>query len=365
MKRLKWFTAAISLALVAPTAAFADSAFYGLLRSRDLTPFGSLRLDMRPAHAVAIQPGTWVVETELGYQNTWALSREVETYLTNLESQGRRDLGPDDLQAIRDLPGENYLLDLEAALLDVTFHYKFSQDWTGYLIVSAVDYSGGFLDGAIEDFHETFGFSSYGRPAVSRNDVNLIFDLNSADVALFGSPVNSGFMDPTLGVRYVGLDFSENWKLALEAAVKVPVGGKRLLLSTGHADYGAQAYLRRRGVRNAFHVALAAVYYAGAEVPVPHDEQVIPTLILGYEFRATERTNINLQAYVSESVYSRNQTDLDELTAEKYQLSLGVRHRRNGFLFSFGITENLQNYNNTPDIGFQLGIAYFPDGALR
>jgi hypothetical protein len=27
-------------------------------------------------------------------------------------------------------------------------------------------------------------------------------------------------------------------------------------------------------------------------------------------------------------------------------------------LFSFAVTENLQNFNNTPDIGFQLGWAY-------
>jgi hypothetical protein len=43
----------------------------GLLRSRDLSPFGGLRLDMRPAHAVSIEPGSWAIETELGYQNTW------------------------------------------------------------------------------------------------------------------------------------------------------------------------------------------------------------------------------------------------------------------------------------------------------
>ena len=27
---------------------------------------------------------------------------------------------------------------------------------------------------------------------------------------------------------------------------------------------------------------------------------------------------------------------------------------------SFGITENLQNLNNTPDIGFQMGFAWVP-----
>src|SRR2546422_3136813 len=43
---------------------------FGLLRERDLTPFGFLRLDMRPAHAVWAPPGGWGVEVLLGYQNT-------------------------------------------------------------------------------------------------------------------------------------------------------------------------------------------------------------------------------------------------------------------------------------------------------
>lgn len=69
---------------------------------------------------------------------------------------------------------------------------------------------------------------------------------------------------------------------------------------------------------------------------------------------------MNLQGYISKSVYSHDQTDLDELLGEKFQLSLGVRHRIQRFLISFAITENLQNINNTPDIGFQLGLAYIP-----
>jgi hypothetical protein len=118
------------LTVVCASLARADEGgqFYGLLRSRDLTPFGSLRLDMRPAHAVAIERGTFAIEMELGYQNTWALSTEVENYLTEQEAFGRRELGPADAEAIRDLPGENYLLDLETAIFDLIVHYKFADN---------------------------------------------------------------------------------------------------------------------------------------------------------------------------------------------------------------------------------------------
>src|SRR5436853_6656225 len=122
---------------------------FGLLRERDLTPFGFLRLDMLPAHAVWAPPGNWAVEVLLGYQNTWALSPNVEQYLKSLP--GRRKLGPAEIQAIRNLPGEAYLVDLELGLLDVTLNYKLDEHWGVYGVFSAVHYGGGFLDGTIED----------------------------------------------------------------------------------------------------------------------------------------------------------------------------------------------------------------------
>lgn len=334
--------------------------FYGLLRSRDLSPFGFLRLDMRPAHAVSIEQGSWAIETEIGYQNTWALSPEVEDYLVSLEPTGRRKIGPAEVQAIEDLPGENYLLDIETALFDVTFHYKLGRDWTAYAIATAITYQGGFLDSSIEQFHDTFGFSSFGRPAVARDQATLVYDLKGTHVVLLEKPTDGGLTDPTIGVRYTGFQPLQNWRVSVEAAAKIPVAGRRLLLSTGRADYGIQASVQRPGNHHAIYIDLAAVYYAGASQPAPQDSQIIPTLVVGYEYKLTANTNLNLQGYVSKSVYSHDQTDLDELTGTKYQYSLGLRHRRDNMIFTFGFTENIQNVNNTPDVGLQLGFAYVP-----
>ncbi|HTU67630.1 MAG TPA: DUF3187 family protein [Steroidobacteraceae bacterium] len=344
-----------------------DGQFYGMLRERDLTPFGFLRLDMRPAHAISIEPGSFAFEAELGYQNTWALSENVEKYLDGLEAQGgpRRDIGPAEIQAIRDLPGENYLLDLESATLDLAMHYKFASHWSGYAILTAVSYHGGFMDSGIEKFHQTFGFSTFGRHAVTRNQTNLVYDLKGAQVVLLDAPQTSGFMDPTFGLRYTGLTLPGRWRMSVEAAVKVPLDGERLLLSTGRTDYGMQASVRHLGDHNALHVDFAAVYYAGATEPAPHEAQIVPTIVIGWERRMTARTNINLQGYASRSVYRRAQTDLPELLSDKFQLSLGFRHRFDCCLTSFAVTENLQNLNNTPDIGFQLGFAWVPEFAKK
>jgi hypothetical protein len=355
---------AILLACCLALPAFAEDSggqFYGMLRTRDLTPFGFLRLDMRPAHAISIEPHTFAIEAELGYQNTWALSPNVEKYLDGLQAQGvRRPIGPAEVQAIRDLPGENYLLDLESATLDFTLHYKLSSQWAVYAIATAVSYQGGFLDDGIEKFHEAFGFSTFGRHAIARNQTNLVYDLKGSQVVLLDQPPTRGFMDPTFGLRYTGVELPGRWKMSVETAVKVPLGGERLLLSTGRTDYGVQASVRRLGTRNALHVDFSAVYYAGATVPSPQDRQIVPTVVVGWERQFTARTNVNLQAYASKSVYRHAQTDLPELLENKYQASLGFRHRFDCCVMSFGVTENLQNLNNTPDIGFQLGFAYVP-----
>ncbi len=342
-----------------------DGGFYGLLRSRDLSPFGFLRLDMRPAHAVNIEPGTWAFETEIDYQNTWALSEEVEKYLVGLEAEGRRRLGAAEVQAIRDLPGENYLLDFEGVMFSFAAHHKFSSHWSAYGILSAVSYGGGFLDGTIENFHDVFGFSSFGRPAAARNQTLLVYDLKGAQALMLDSPSDGGLLDPVLGVRFSGVQLSPAWRMRLEGAVKVPLRGRRLLLSTGRADYGLQAALQRTGDRHAFYIDTAAVYYAGASDPAAQDSQVVPTVILGYEFKWTQRTHLNLQVYASKSVYSHRQTDLDELLGTKYQYHIGLRHLRENWLWTLGFNENVQNINNTPDVGLQLGLAWIPGRADR
>jgi hypothetical protein len=353
--------ALFALLALLPFTFTAAAEFQGPLRARDLTPFGFLRLDMRPAHAVSIEPGGWALETEFASQNTWAMSPRVEDYLTGLESGGRRALGDTELAAIRDLPGENYLVDLEMTMVDVTLHHAFTPRLSGYLITSAISYEGGFLDGTIESFHDTFGLSTFGRPAVARNDANVIYDLKSASFTqLGGPPTSGGFLDPTIGLRYSGIPLGGAWQLSIEAAVKVPIAGERRMLSTGRTDYGLQASAQWRGARQAFYANASTVYFSGGDFWIRHERQIVPTVVLAYEYALTANTNVTLQGYASTSVYSRSETDLPELLGNKYQLTAGVRHRRGDVVLSFGITENVQNINNTPDVAFQLGVIWLP-----
>jgi hypothetical protein len=353
-----------ALALFLAAAAWGSPAgavendYLGLLRARDLTTFGFLRLDMRPAHAIQAPLGTWAIEAELAHQNTWALSGGARDYLDSFPE--RRKLGPEDVDAILALPGENYVFDMELAELDVTLHYKFTERWGGYFVMSAVNYSGGFMDSAIEGFHDAFGFENNGRPAVRRNDVALIADLKSSTFAFLSVPTHGGMLDPTFGVRYSSDRQMNGWNYVVEAAAKLAWRGRKDFLSTGDNDYGLQATLQRFGEHHAWYVSGSAVYFDGSSGVTPTDPQILPTLILGYERKLSETTHLILQGYASDSVYSREDTEVDSLLGMKYQLSLGVYRRFGRGVLSFAITENLQNFNNTPDVGLQLGWAFSP-----
>src|SRR5262249_13680615 len=131
-------------------------------------------------------------------------------------------------------------------------------------------------------------------------------------------------------------------------------------LSTGHTDYGAQATLQGFRGRHAAYLSLAGVYAKETDITPGYSRTFVPTGILGYEYQWTSRLNFVVQGYVSPSVYTRNDTDLDSLLEVKYQTSFGVRYRSGESLWTFALTENLKSFNNTPDFGFQLGWAYSP-----
>ena len=358
----KWLVGLLLVALSAPGLAAghpsADRGFYGLLRGRDLSPFGYLRLDMRPGFSAPGEPGTWSIESDIAYQNTWATSPEVEKYLNALP--GRRELGPAELQAIRDLPGENYLVDLELGQVDLTVNYQISEHWGAYLIASGASFGGGFMDGLIESFHELIDNPKFGRPAAARNDYNVLFDLKGSQYSAFEAPGRGGLLDPVLGVRYTHTTEDDRWRLSAESAVKLPLADRDGALSTGNTDVGVQLSVQRFAGRHAFYLNVAGVYYAGMNNLVKEPARVLPTLVAGYERRMTPRTNLIFQGYVSRSVYEREQTDLSELRGSKIQLSGGVHHRRGAHLLTFAITENIGNINNTPDIGMQLGYSFNP-----
>jgi hypothetical protein len=332
----------------------------GLLRARDLTPFGLQRLDMLPAHTADAEAGAWTFEVQYAYQNTFVLSDNAREYLEG-RNVGRQPLRPQDAAAIIDLPEDAYYIDGEVGLADLVVQHRLNEYWSAYLTLPYIHYGKGAFDRRIEWFHDTFGFSQQGRDLVARDRFQLVYSIGDIEFAQLDRTIDGGFGDPVLGLRYSLPQPRFGWDIVVEVAAKLAVDGERFLLSTGEHDYGVQTTLQRRlgdTGRHSVYLAGSAVYYAGGPEVPGDDTQIIPTLIAGYSFGLTGRTSAILQAYASRSVIQ--ETSIEELTDDKYQLSLGLQTRGQNLLWSFAVTENISNFSNTPDIGVQLGLAYMP-----
>lgn len=333
---------------------------FGLLRARDLTPFGLLRLDMLPAHTADAEAHTWTFEMQYAYQNTFILSDNARDYLET-RNIGRAPLRAQDAAAILALPDDAYLIDGEVGLADLIVQRRTSEYWSVYLSIPYIHYGKGAFDSTIESFHDAIGFSQQGRDLIARNRFAIIYGVGDTDFAQLDRSVSGGFGDPVFGVRYSLPEPRFGWDVVAELAAKIAVDGERFLLSTGEHDFGGQVTLQRRlgdTGRHALYLSGSAVYYAGGP-EIPGDEaEIIPTLIAGYSFGVTQRTSVILQGYASRSVVQHS--TVEELTDDKYQLSLGLQSRGENILWNFAVTENISNFENTPDIGVQLGLAYAP-----
>jgi hypothetical protein len=330
----------------------------GPLRIRDMTPFNILRLDMPPAHAVAAGPGSWAIEAELSHANVFVMSGNVKAYLEQHGTGG--PLTQTDADAILGLGEDSYFVDGEIGLLDLTYHYGVTRRTSVYVTLPVYDFTGGFLDGTVDGFHNSFGLGNAGRDLVARDRFQAVASLRGQRIAVLEPPVDNGLGDPVVGVRRSwDLPRTPHWTLVLDGAAKIALRDEPSFLSTGSDDFGLQASLQGKFARQGIYLSASFVRTDGRVFGIPLGSRAIPTLTAAYEVGVTRRTNAVVQLYASESAI--RDTTLAEIKENKYQASLGLRSRRGNLVYGFAVTENVANFQNTPDIGLSLTLAWISD----
>lgn len=349
---LRVVAAVLLLCVCGPGAA---EEFYGPLRIRDMGPFQLLRLNMLPDHALAPAAGRFAIEMHLSQSNTFAMDGDVMDYL---KARGHRgELSASDVDGIRALSDNAFLFDGEIGYFNMTAHLGFSDNWSGYVSLPAHRYGGGFMDSTIERFHEAFGFDSFGREYISRNDFQAVAILDGDTFFLLEQPANNGFGDPVLGLRYHH-SLPGHSAITVELAHKFAIRNPDTFLSTGGSDTGLQVSWHAHGLRNSIYVS-AAVVRAGRAEPFPeHTRRLAPSVNVAWENRLARNLNLVLQLNGARSVFEDGADA--ELTANVLQASIGLRQRLGDFVLSYALTENLVNFNNTADLGFHIGFAWLP-----
>jgi len=136
---------------------------------------------------------------------------------------------------------ETVILDGETVRTTLAVRRRVGANWVVGLNLPYVRHSGGFLDNAIESWHDTFGLPNGGREL--RPQDLLQFDYSSSGVLLQGlTQDQTGLGDVSLtAARVLG-----EGGLELHARVKLPTGDVERFTGSGGTDIGFSLVQQRR-----------------------------------------------------------------------------------------------------------------------
>ncbi len=342
---------ALVLRAAAPAAA-QSSDFIGPLRIRDLSPLSLFRLDMPPAHAVNSVEKGWGFEAVYSRGNLFLVSYPIEQWL---ETRGsRRPLTEGDIEEILELPGDVFYFDGEVSTLNLTAAAALNRDWQASVTFPLHWYGGGYFDRIIESFHRAAGLGQAGRDFVPQNEVLVFAKLGDADPIIVSDDGTSGLGDAIVTLRY-GHQIDPRWHLIAEAAARLPTGREHLYFSKSKPDFGAQLSLQHLRDSTGYYASLSWINVGDDPIfPAVSDT---PTLTLAVEQKIwDDETSAIAQATWSRSTVAG--VERSDLTKDRTQLSVGLRRRKGPFTASIGLTENIVEFKNTPDISVHVGIGY-------
>ncbi len=132
-------------------------------------------------------------------------------------------------------------LDMEFWRLAVMANYGLDHGLEVGLEIPFVHFSGGFLDGFINAFHEFFGFPSGGREHAANDDFHYRFDADEATRLNF-PPATWGLGDIAIRVKGQITGENDDWPaIAWFADLKFPTGRRSRGFGNGALDFGLGA----------------------------------------------------------------------------------------------------------------------------
>ncbi|MCP4205395.1 MAG: DUF3187 family protein [bacterium] len=131
-------------------------------------------------------------------------------------------------------------------------------------------------------------------------------------------------------------------------------GDESQLSSSGSTDFGAQVLMTRYFEKACLHTSLGLLYL-GERDELGTPAQTLPSGMVAYERALGPKSSGLAQLTVSESPFRDLQ--LAELAETSIQVTLGLKKVLwNRQVLFVGFTENIQNLNNTADVGFHVGL---------
>jgi hypothetical protein len=248
---------------------------------------------------------------------------------------------------------DNWIINLDMEITEFTFRYK---RILRELVELDVDIpvlviGGGFMDGFLEEYHDTFGFSDYGRSERPHNE--LLYEVReNGDLIVEGkSGVRLG--DIRISVKKP-LMSSDKYHLSIKGDLEIPISNAEEGFSNGSLDAGI-ALLFDAAITD----RIMTYWNIGAVFPGDvkgHKDLDLENFIYGgvvLEAKISGSFSLLAQLMGQSDIYP--QTDISAVDDDAYMLAAGGRFSSKNRSFDLSLTEDI-NTAGAPD--FIINVTY-------
>ncbi len=134
---------------------------------------------------------------------------------------------------------ENLFVDIETLNVNFLYDYGFKENWMLRVQLPYVSNSGGFLDSAIDDYHQALGLPEDVRPFFAQDQININVTKNNTTTFSLNSP-QSSLGDVSFQVAWQAPQSTQN-ALSYWLSLKLPTGDASKLTGSGGTDVAAWA----------------------------------------------------------------------------------------------------------------------------
>jgi hypothetical protein len=256
---------------------------------------------------------------------------------------------------------EQIVLDGESYRWTLSARYGLGERFEAGVEIPYLLYSGGFLDGFIDDWHTTFNLPQGGRDTAPKNRLDYRYSKNGV-LKFRTDHTDSGIGDMVLlgGMKLYDVhDKGSHDSLALRSSIKLPTGDSNSLRGSGSTDFslslcGSMNNFTEWGSLGLFG-SLGALAMTRGNVLADQQNNLAGFGTLGLGWGPTEWISFKVQINAHTALY--HGSSLDELSQTALMLtSGGALKLPGGYLLDIGVSEDVA-VATAPDVAFHLGLS--------
>jgi hypothetical protein len=240
----------------------------------------------------------------------------------------------------------DWVIHLDMEITELNFRYKriINDLFELELNIPVIIIGSGFMDGFLEDYHDTFGFSDYGRSDRPHNE--FLYDVRKEGSQVIKGRTGTRLGDIRLAVKKP-LISSEGYNLGIKANIEIPVSSAERGYSNGSLDAGISLLFDK-----SISEKIMTYWNLGAVFPgdVRGFERVnLKNFLYGsgaLEMILGEKFSALMQLQGQSEIYPH--TGVDAVDGWAYLIAFGGRYRRGAGSFELSLTEDL-NTTGVPD----------------